>query len=128
MRSTVEDIRAWEAANVEDTEWSIILFQTGIRREMAGRRSVFRHRSERPEASTDLHFPGLHHDTVKWLVENRKFKAVGIDTASIDRANRPHSVARGVDDERLFRRSRTSATSGRLPVKGFQIVAMPHED
>ncbi len=31
-----------------------------------------------------LHFPGLHPDAAVWLVEERRIKAVGIDTASID--------------------------------------------
>jgi kynurenine formamidase len=32
-----------------------------------------------------LRFPGPAPETAKWLVEHRRVKAVGIDTASIDR-------------------------------------------
>jgi len=31
-----------------------------------------------------LHFPGLHPDTARWLVENRAIHASGMDTPSID--------------------------------------------
>jgi kynurenine formamidase len=37
-----------------------------------------------PEAVPLLRFPGLAPDGTKWLVEHRRVKAVGIDTASID--------------------------------------------
>jgi len=31
-----------------------------------------------------LHFPGLHPKAAQWLVDNRKIKSIGIDTASVD--------------------------------------------
>jgi kynurenine formamidase len=37
-----------------------------------------------PEAVKALRFPGLAPEAAKWLVEHRRVKAVGIDTASID--------------------------------------------
>ncbi|XP_057317593.1 kynurenine formamidase-like isoform X2 [Hydractinia symbiolongicarpus] len=33
---------------------------------------------------TLLHFPGLHPNATRWMVNNRKFKSIGIDTASFD--------------------------------------------
>ncbi len=48
------------------------------------RRSISARRSEARAAVAKLHFPGLHQDAATWLVEQRKVKAVGIDTASID--------------------------------------------
>lgn len=36
-----------------------------------------------PRAVAELHFPGLHPDAARWLVE-RQVRAVGIDTPSID--------------------------------------------
>ena len=32
---------------------------------------------------------GLHPDAARWLIENREFRAIGIDTASIDFGQRP---------------------------------------
>ena len=37
-----------------------------------------------PAAVPQLRFPGLAPEAAKWLVEHRRVKAVGIDTASID--------------------------------------------
>ena len=35
-------------------------------------------------AISKLHFPGLHYEAAKWLIENRGLCAVGLDTPSID--------------------------------------------
>lgn len=78
-----------------------------------------------PDAVKNLHFPGLHPDTAKWLVENRKFKAVGIDTASIDRGQSTtfgSHVALMTNDIPAFE---NVANLDKLPAKGFAIVALP---
>ena len=81
---TVEDIKNWEAANGKIPEWSIVLFQTGFGSKWPKAKEYLGTAQKGADAVKDLHFPGLHPDAAKWMVENRKFKAVGIDTASID--------------------------------------------
>ena len=122
---TVDDIKAWEAANGKIPEWSIILFQTGFAAKWPDKKAYLGTDQKGPEAVKDLHFPGIHHDTAKWLVENRKFKAVGIDTASIDRGQSTtfgSHVALMTNDIPAFE---NVGDLSKLPVKGFQVVAMP---
>jgi kynurenine formamidase len=122
---TADDIRAWEAANGKIPEWSIILFQTGFAARWPDKKTYLGTDQRGPEAVKDLHFPGLHPDAAKWLVENRKFKAVGIDTASIDHgqsATFGSHVALMTNDIPAF--ENVADMSG-VPVKGFHIVAMP---
>ncbi len=122
---TVDDIKAWEAANGKIPEWSIILFQTGFAAKWPDKKAYLGTDQKGPDAVKDLHFPGIHPDTAKWLVENRKFKAVGIDTASIDRGQSTtfgSHVALMTNDIPAFE---NVGDLSKLPAKGFQIVAMP---
>ncbi len=122
---SVDDIKAWEAANGKIPEWSIILFQTGFAARWPDKKTYLGTDQKGPDAVKDLHFPGLHPDTAKWLVENRKFKAVGIDTASIDRGQSTtfgSHVALMTSDIPAFE---NVAGLDKLPVKGFYIVALP---
>lgn len=122
---TIDDIKAWEAANGKIPEWSIILFQTGFASKWPDKKAYLGTDQKGPDAVKELHFPGLHPDTARWLVENRKFKAVGIDTASIDRGQSTlfgSHVALMTNDIPAFE---NVAVLDKLPAKGFQIVALP---
>ena len=122
---TVDDIKAWEAANGKIPEWSIIFFQTGFASKWPNKKDYLGTDQKGPDAVKDLHFPGLHPDAAKWLVENRKFKAVGIDTASIDRGQSTtfgSHVALMTNDIPAFE---NVGDMSKLPLKGFQIIAMP---
>ncbi|CAN5430303.1 hypothetical protein BH18ACI3_BH18ACI3_17570 [soil metagenome] len=81
---TADDIKNWEAGNGKIPDWSIVLFQTGFGTRWPDKRSYLGTDQKGPDAVKDLHFPGLHPDAARWLVENRKIHAVGLDTASID--------------------------------------------
>ncbi|MBK9156315.1 MAG: cyclase family protein [Chloracidobacterium sp.] len=122
---TADDIRAWEEANGKIPEWAIILFRTGFGAKWPDKKAYLGTDQKGPEAVKDLHFPGLHPDAAKWLVENRKFKAVGIDTASIDRGQSTtfgSHVALMTNDIPAFE---NVANLDKLPAKGFHIVALP---
>lgn len=122
---SVDDIKAWESANGKIPDWSIVLFQTGWASKWPDKRSYLGTDQKGPDAVKDLHFPGLHPDTAKWLVENRKFKAVGIDTASIDRGQSStfgSHVALMIHDIPAFE---NVANLNDLPAKGFHIIALP---
>ncbi|MGD9561998.1 MAG: cyclase family protein [Pyrinomonadaceae bacterium] len=122
---TVDDITAWEAANGKIPESSIILFQTGFASLWPDAKSYLGTDAKGPDAVKDLHFPGLHPGAAKWLVENRKFKAVGIDTASIDRGQSTmfgSHVALMTHDIPAFE---NVASLDKLPAKGFHIFALP---
>ena len=122
---TVDDFKAWEAANGPIPEWSIILLYTGFGSKWPDKKAYLGTDQKGDAAVKDLHFPGLHPDSAKWLVENRKFKAIGIDTASIDHGQstdfRSH-VALMTANIPAFE---NVANLDRLPAKGFHVIAMP---
>lgn len=122
---TVDDIHLWEATHGQIPEGSIILFQTGFASRWPDKKSYLGTDQKGPEAVKDLHFPGLHPDAAKWLVENRKFKAVGIDTASIDHGQSTKfesHVALMTNNIPAFE---NVGDMSKLPPKGFQIIALP---
>lgn len=122
---TAEDFKAWEAANGKIPDWSIILLQTGFASRWPDKKSYLGTDQKGPDAVKDLHFPGLHPEAAKWLVENRKFKAIGIDTASIDYGQSTDfqsHVALMTNNIPAFE---NVGDMSRLPAKGFHVVAFP---
>lgn len=122
---TTEDIQAWETANGKIPEWSIILLQTGFASRWPDKKSYLGTDQKGPDAVKDLHFPGLHPDAAKWLVENRKFKAIGIDTASIDYGQSTKfesHVALMTNNIPVFE---NVGDMSKLPAKGFHVFAFP---
>lgn len=122
---TAEDIQAWEAANGKIPEWAIILFHTGFATRWPNKKTYLGTDQKGPDAVKDLHFPGLHPDAAKWLISNRKFKAVGLDTASIDYGQSTKfetHVALMTNNIPAFENVGDMST---LPAKGFQVLAFP---
>jgi kynurenine formamidase len=122
---TIDDIKTWETTNGKIPEWSIILFQTGFASKWPNVKEYLGTDQKGADAVKDLHFPGLHPDTAKWLVENRKFKAVGLDTASIDYGQSTlfeSHVALMTNDIPAFE---NVANLDKLPAKGFHVIALP---
>jgi kynurenine formamidase len=81
---TVDDFRAWEGAHGSIPPDRIVLIRTGFSSRWPDAARYLGTAERGPEAVAQLHFPGLHPDAARWLLEERRIKAVGIDTASID--------------------------------------------
>ena len=120
----VADLTAWEETHgsLNDT---ILL----IRTDYAARwpdAERYLGTAERGEAAVaKLHFPGLHPDAAKWLVENRRLKAVGIDTASIDYGQSTLYETHRTLYERNIPGLENLANLNRLPPRGATLVALP---
>ena len=71
-----------------------------------------------------LHFPAIHPDAARWLVEKR-VKAVGIDTASIDYGQsklfETHQILYGHDIPGLENLTNLSE----VPAAGATVIALP---
>jgi kynurenine formamidase len=122
---TTADIQGWESANGKIPEWSIVLFQTGFGQHWPDKKAYLGTDQKGPDAAKDLHFPGLHPDAAKWLVENRKINAVGLDTASIDHGQSTlfeSHVALMTNNIPAFE---NVANLEKLPAKGFHVIALP---
>ncbi len=120
-----DDIKAWETTNGKIPEWAIIMFQTGFASRWPDKKSYLGTDQKGADAVKDLHFPGLHPDAAKWLVENRKFKAVGIDTASIDYGQSTKFESHVTLMTRDIPAFENVGDMSKLPAKGFQVVAFP---
>jgi kynurenine formamidase len=122
---TIGDIKAWEAENGNLPEWCIVLFHTGYGAKWPDKKAYLGTDQKGADAVKDLHFPGLHPEAAKWLVENRKIHAVGIDTASIDNGQSTafeSHVSLMTNNIPAFE---NVANLAELPVKGFHVVALP---
>ena len=122
---SVADLEAWEKANGTIPEGAIVLLETGWGQFYPDKEKYLGTANRGEAAVKELHFPGLDPDAAKWLVENRKIKAVGIDTASIDRGQSQtfgSHVALMTNDVPAFE---NVAHLEKVPAKGFRIIALP---
>ena len=81
---SVADFTAWERAHGAIEPGLIVLIRTDFSKRWPDAQRYLGTAERGDAAVTKLHFPGLDPDAATWLAEQRKVKAVGIDTASID--------------------------------------------
>jgi kynurenine formamidase len=79
-----DDLVAWEVAHGRQLVDVIVLVRTGWAAKWADRTAYLGTSATGPAAVAKLRFPGVSPLAAKWLVEQRRIKAIGIDTASID--------------------------------------------
>src|SRR5881392_792520 len=77
------DIIAWEGAHGAIPHGAIVLIRTGWGSRWPDRARYLGTTKTGAAAVPELHFPGIHPDAARWLVQ-RRVHAVGIDTPSID--------------------------------------------
>lgn len=124
-RVTVADLEAWERVHSAVPNGAIVLLHTGFSRFWPDRERYLGTAERGEEAVKKLHFPGLHPDAAVWLVERRRIRAVGVDTASID-----HGPTKTFDTHRaLFEREvpafENLTNLDKLPATGATAVALP---
>lgn len=122
---SVADVEAWEAENGNIPDSAILLFCTGWGRFYPDAKTYFGTVEKGDSALTKLHFPSIHPDLASWLVKNKKVKAVGIDTPSIDYGQsadfKTHQILLGNNIPGL----ENLANLDVLPSLGSYIVALP---
>ena len=122
---SVADIQQAEKEDGEIPADSIVLLRTGY----AGRwpdAARYLGTAERGAAAVaNLHFPGLHPDAARWLLDNRRIRAVGIDTASIDYGQSTLYESHRALFERDVPAFENLAALDRLPRRGAFVVALP---
>ncbi len=120
-----EDILSWEAKNGRIEDSTIILFKTGYGQFYPDREKYFGSAKTGPEALGELHFPGIDPATAEWLVKERKVKAVGLDTPSLDFGQSNDFKAHQVFMGNNVPGFENLANLHLLPVKGVYVVALP---
>jgi len=122
---SIADIQNWEKQNGKIPAGSIVLLRTGFGKLYPDRKKYLGTDERGAAAVAKLHFPGLDPLAADWLVKNRTIKAIGLDTASIDRGQsakfESHRILFAADIPAF----ENVANLDQLPVKGFTIVALP---
>jgi len=118
------DLAEWEAAHGRIPEGAIVLFRTGWGSRWPDRARYLGTTQTGPAAVPQLHFPGIHPDAARWLVEH-KVRAVGIDTPSIDYGQSTtfdtHQILFAADIPAFENVAQLSA----LPATGAFVIALP---
>ena len=122
---TPDDLVAWEARHGRQLVDVIVLLRTGWAAKWSDRSAYLGTDLTGPEAVARLRFPGLSPLAARWLVDHRRIRAVGIDTASIDHGPSTHFAAHVAlcgGNVPIF--ENVAALAG-LPEEGLFVVALP---
>jgi kynurenine formamidase len=118
---SVEDLTNWESAHGKIADGSIVLFQTGYGKFWGDRAKYMGVEG----ADEQKHFPGLSAEAARWLIQNRKINAVGIDTASIDFGQSQTFDAHVILMEQNIPAFENVANLEKVPTKGAHVFAFP---
>jgi kynurenine formamidase len=122
---SVEDITKWESKNGNIPDNSILLLRTGYSKYWPDRVKYMGTDKRGSEAVSELHFPGLHPETAKWLVQNRKINAIGLDTPSIDYGQSQLFESHQILFDKNVPAFENVANLDKLPEAGSFIIALP---
>ena len=122
---SVADLEAWEAAHGRIPEGAILLVRTGWGEFWPDPERYLGTSLRGPEAVPELHFPGIHPDAARWLVDNRQVAAVGIDTPSIDYGQSTLFETHQILYAENIPGFENVANLDRLPPTGAYVVALP---
>ncbi len=81
---TIDDFKNWEKVNGKIPNHTIILLNTGFGHYWSNKEKYAGTKEVGEKSLGELHFPGLDPKAALWLIQQRKVKAIGIDTFSID--------------------------------------------
>ena len=119
------DLEAWEREHGRLPDGAILLLRTGFGRYWPDRVKYMGTDARGDEAVAELRFPGLDPAAARWLVENRKVHAVGLDTPSIDTGQSTRFESHVILFEANIPAFENVANLDRVPPVGATIVAMP---
>ena len=121
----VSDFQNWERRNGRIPAGSIVLLRTGFGKYYPDRKRYLGTDERGAAAVAKLHFPGLDPAAARWLTQNRSIKAIGLDTASIDRGQSTLFESHRTLFAKNIPAFENVANLDQLPAKGFTIVALP---
>jgi kynurenine formamidase len=123
---SIRDFKDWEEnENMKIPDESIVLLETGFAKYYPNK-SKYLGTDERGQDAVELlHFPGLSPEAATWLVEQRKIKAIGINTPSIDYGQSVYFKSHVILLSQNIPVFENLANLDKLPAKGFEIIALP---
>lgn len=122
---TAEDLIGWEAKHGRLEDGMIVLVHTGWSRFWPDRSRYLGTEKTGPEAVAELHFPGLDSTAARWLATERRVRAVGVDTPSLD-----FGQSKTFDSHQILFQANIPgfenvARLDQLPARGAWVVALP---
>lgn len=122
-RLALADLRAWEEQHGAVPADAIVLLHTGWGERWPDRKRYLG--DDKPGDASNLHFPSYGAEAARFLIEQRKVKALGVDTASIDHGPSKdfivHQIASGANVPGL----ENVANLNELPATGAWVIALP---
>ena len=122
---SVADVEAWEKEHGTIPENAIVLFKTGWGKFYPDAEKYLGTKGKGDTAVANLHFPSIGPELATWLVKNRKIKAVGIDTASVDYGQSKDFKTHQILYAENIIGFENVANMDALPVKGSFVIALP---
>lgn len=122
---SIKDFTDWEAENDAIPDNAIVLLETGFSKFYPNKKEYLGTDARGEAAVKQLHFPGLSPEAATWLVANRNINSIGLDTASIDYGQSTHFQSHVILLSANIPAFENVANLDKLPVKGFQIIALP---
>jgi len=124
-RVGIEDFTAWEKKHGEQLNDVIVLVRTGFGKYWPDKVKYMGTSERGASAVTRLHFPGLDPGAAEWLVKNRRVKAIGLDTPSIDYGQSTQFQSHVILFEHNVPAFENVANLDKLPSRGFSVIALP---
>jgi kynurenine formamidase len=122
---SVADFESWEKRNGRIPAGTIVLLRTGFGKFYPDAKKYLGTEERGAEAVAKLHFPGLDPAAARWITQNRSIKAIGLDTASIDRGQSTLFESHRILFEKNIPAFENVANLDQLPAKGFSVIALP---
>ncbi|HEY0764210.1 MAG TPA: cyclase family protein [Pyrinomonadaceae bacterium] len=122
---SIADFQNWERQNGKIQPGTIILLRTGFGKFYPNRQKYLGTDERGAAAVAKLHFPGLDPVAARWLTQSRAIKAIGLDTASIDRGQSTLFESHRILFEHNVPAFENVANLDQLPAKGFSVIALP---
>ncbi|GEO03421.1 cyclase [Adhaeribacter aerolatus] len=122
---TVRDLLDWEAQHGRIPDSSIVLLYTEFGKYWPDPTKYLGTDKRGAAGVAALHFPGLAPAAAIWLIQNRRIKAVGIDTASIDFGQSQNYGSHVALMEQNIPAFENVANLDQVPAVGAQVIALP---
>ncbi len=124
-RLDVAALEEWERANGRIADETIVLVRTGWSSRWPDKTRYLGTTTRGDAGVAQLHFPGIDSSAATWLWSQRRVRAVGIDTPSID-----YGQSTSFDTHRILLGQNVPAFENvaaleRLPARGAFVVALP---
>ena len=117
---SVADVEAWEKAHGPIPKHAVVLMKTGWGRHF---HSLERYRNQ--DLMGRMHFPGFSADAVKFLIDRRDIRGIGLDTLSIDPGQSRDFPVHHLLGARERYGLENLAHLDELPPAGFYLIVAP---